>query len=82
MLRFHFWQLFYFNEDDSSVPSDTTETRGRFVGISENFGHDVTFKILNNSTNNTISRSTVRPADDDKSTNLISYPLTCPKIIT
>ena len=55
MLRFHFWQPFYFNEIDNSLPSETSKVRGRFAGISENFGHDITFKILNSSTNKIIS---------------------------
>ena len=60
ILRFHFWKPIYFNEDDSSFPSDATEVRGRFVGISENVGHDMTFKILNCST----KRSSIDPQLD------------------
>ena len=45
-LRFYFWQPIYFNSDDSSFLSKPAEQIGRFVGISENVGHDVTFSIL------------------------------------
>ena len=81
ILRFHFWQPFYFNEIDNSFPSDTTEVRGRFVRISENFGHDMTFKMINSSTNKIINRSAVRPADDGKSPNPRADPLTSPEVI-
>ena len=37
---------------------------GIFVGISETFGHGMTFKILNSSINNTINRSNVRLAEN------------------
>ena len=75
MLRFHFWQPIYFNGDDSSFPSDTTEVRGIFVGMSENVGHHVTLKILNIHTNKVINLSTVRPENDEKSVNLRADPL-------
>ena len=52
-----------------------------FVGISENVGHDMTFKIINRSTNKIINRSTVRPENDKKSPNLRADPLTSPEII-
>ena len=47
LLRFHFWQPIYFQDTESSFPNDTNETRGRFVGISENVGHDMTFRVFN-----------------------------------
>ena len=81
LLNFHFWELVIFNTDGTSFPSDAPEERGRFVGISENFGHDVTFKILDSSTNKTINRFDIRPIDDDKSPNLRDNPLTSPEVI-
>ena len=81
MLCLHFWQLVYFNEDHRSFPSGTTETRGRFVGISENFGHDMTFKILNYYANKIISRYSVRPVDGYKSSKLRADPLISPEAI-
>ena len=70
LLRFHFWEPMLFNIEDASFPSDSPEERGHFVGISENAGHDVTFKILNSSTNKIINRSNVRSAKHNKSPNL------------
>ena len=48
------------------------------MGISENVGHDVTFKILNSSTNKIINVSNVRPANDNASPNLRSDRVTSP----
>ena len=81
MLRLYFWKPVYFNEDDMSLPSDTTEVRGRFVGISENVVHDMTVKILNSYTKKIINRSVARPADDAKLPNLRAEPLTYPEVI-
>ena len=60
LLRFHFWQPIYFNAEDKGFPSTPTETKGRFVGISENAGHAMTFKIFNPAANKVIDRSNVR----------------------
>ena len=49
--------------------------------ISENFGHDMTFKILNSSANKIINRSKTRPVNDSKSPNLRSNPVTSPEVI-
>ena len=46
LLHFHFWQPAYFNSDDSNFPSDPIEETGRFVCISENAGHGMTFLFL------------------------------------
>ena len=55
--------------------------RGRFVGISENVGHNVTFIKLNASTNKIISRSAVTPAYGDKTTILRADLLNSPEVI-
>ena len=52
-----------------------------FVGISENVGHDMTFKILNSSTNKIINRSNVRSAKDKEHPNLRAEPLNSPEVI-
>ena len=71
----------YLSKDNSYFPSNTTEVRGRFVGIGENFGHDMTFKFLNTSTKKIISRYAVRPTDDDKLINLRAGLLTSLEVI-
>ena len=80
-LRFNFWEPALFNTGDTNFPSDALEERGRFVGIIENVGRDMTFKILNSSTNKIINRSNGRPVNGDKSPNLRANPLTSPEVM-
>ncbi len=70
LLRFHWWQPVYYKVDDSNFPSDTTEKSGRFVGIAENVGHAMTYKILTDDTHKVICRSNVRHADNPSAPNL------------
>ena len=46
LLQFQFWEPVYYAKYDEKFPSDSTELLGRFVGISENVGHAMTYKIL------------------------------------
>ena len=62
--------------DDSNFPSDSTEETGRFASISENVGHDMTFSILNITTNKVISISNFRSAGEPSSPNLRVYSIT------
>ena len=80
LLRFHFWQPVCFNADDAGFPSKSTELKGRFVGISENTGHAITFRIFNPATSKIIDRSHVRPADEPDLPNLKADCLTAPKV--
>ena len=82
LLRFHFWQPIYFNAEDKGFPSTTTETLGRFVGISENVGHAMTFKIFNPATNKVIDRSNVRAADEPNLINHRADHLTVPEVVS
>jgi hypothetical protein len=43
-------------------PSETTERKGHFVGISEHVGKAMTYKILTDDTNKIIHRSSIRSA--------------------
>ena len=45
LLHFSFWDPIY-KLDDSDFPSGSTEGRGHWVGIAENVGHAMTYKIL------------------------------------
>jgi hypothetical protein len=65
-LRFRFWEPVYHKLDDSTFPSESRETLGRFVGIAEQVGHLMTFKILTDDTNKVVFRSNVRSALDPK----------------
>ena len=80
-LRFYFCQPVYFNSDNSTFTSDSTEEIGRFVGIIENAGHAMEFSILKITNNKVISRSNVRPTVESTSHNPRIYPLTTPEFI-
>ena len=71
MLAFTFWEEVYYMVDDSSFPSDNTEKKGRFVGIAENVGHIMTFKILDDKLQVIVNRSSVRSALDDNARNKV-----------
>ena len=70
LLCFVWYQPVYYKVYERSFPSDSTEGRGRFVGISEHVGHKMTFKILTDDTRQVIYRSEVRSALDPNNTNL------------
>ena len=59
LLAFAWYEPVYYKVDDSSFPSDTVEKRGRFVGVAENVGHIMTFRILTDDTRKIIPRSNV-----------------------
>jgi hypothetical protein len=75
LLRFRFWEPVYYKLDDSTFPSESREKLARFVGIAENVGHFMTFKILNEDTMKIIFRSKARSALDPKAKNLRLDPL-------
>ena len=41
-----FWEPVYYAVDEASWPQDTSESLGRFVGIADNVGASITYKIL------------------------------------
>ena len=59
LLRFTWWEKVYYMKDDSSFPSESVELPGRFVGIAENVGHYMTFKVLDDESKRVIYRSNV-----------------------
>jgi Reverse transcriptase (RNA-dependent DNA polymerase) len=64
LLQFQFWEPVYYARYDAKFPSDSTEDLGRFIGIAENVGNAMTFKILT-SERKVIHRSVVRSAMKD-----------------
>ena len=46
LLQFEFWEPVYYAKYDAKFPADSSECLGRLVGIAENVGHSMTFKIL------------------------------------
>ena len=81
-LRFHFWEPVFFNTEDTSFPNYISEERGHFVGIRESFGHGITFKNLNTSTNKIINRCDVRLVNDKASSNLRADTVNSTEAIT
>ena len=65
LLCFHFFQKVYYHERNESFPN-SKERIGWFVGVTENKGDALTFKILTDDQEFTLlDRSVVRPVDDD-----------------
>jgi len=64
LLQFQFWEPVYYTRYDTKFPADSTEDLGRFVGIAENVGHAMTFKVLT-ADRKVIHRSVVRSAAKD-----------------
>ena len=61
LLQFRFYEPVYYAKYDAKFPSDSTELCGRFVGIADNVGHAMTYKILTED-NKVICRAVVRTA--------------------
>jgi hypothetical protein len=82
LLYFSFYEPMYYH-NDSPFPSASKECCGRWVGISENVGNFMMFKILTNDTHKIIYRSNLRSACDPNARNLRIDPLntTSPEII-
>jgi hypothetical protein len=76
LLHFTFWEEVYFSKLDTSFPSTSTEGAGHFIGIGENVGDALTFKILSRESNQVIYRSNVRsgelPQDKNKRAELVA----------
>jgi hypothetical protein len=70
LLAFAWWEHVYYKVDDHSFLSNTREKRGRFVGIAENVGHRMTFKVVTDDTKQIICRSGLRLALNSSSSNI------------
>ena len=62
LMQFRFWEPVYYMQEDAGFPSESSERKGRFVGISETVGDALTYQILTDDTNKVIHRSAVRTA--------------------
>ena len=80
MLCFEWWEPVYYMSYDHGYPSESREARGRFVGVSENVGHAMTFKILTDDTQVVIHRSNVRSARKTGSENMRIDPVDGEKV--
>ena len=77
MLHFVFWeQCFIKNyvEPGPRFPSESNEIAVRFVGYSESVGHDLTFLVWNEETQQLLYRSRVRKIKDEGDQNRCCLP--------
>jgi hypothetical protein len=70
MLYFSFYQPVYYLVDETIFPSESKELRGQWVGVNENVGHFMTYKILTDDTRWIIHHSNIRSAADPNARNL------------
>jgi hypothetical protein len=70
MLYFLFYKPVYYLVDETTFPPKSKELRGRWVGVSENVGHFMTYKILMDDTCQIIHRSNIHSAADPNARNL------------
>ena len=68
-LAFRWWEPVYYLDDGDTFPA-SREKLGRFVGIAEDVGDILTFRILTEDTRKVIVRSCVRSATDPHTQNL------------
>ena len=61
LLQFYFYEPVYYQELDGKFPRDPKECLGRYVGVAENVGNAITYKILTEG-QKIIHRSVVRSA--------------------
>jgi hypothetical protein len=75
MLYFLFYEPVYYLVDETTFPSESKELRGRWVGVSKNVGHFMTYKILTDDTHRIIHRSNIHSVADPNARNLCLDPL-------
>jgi hypothetical protein len=75
MLYFLFYEPVYYLVDETTFPSESKELCRRRVGVSENVGHFMTYKILTDDTRRIIHRSNIRSVADPNARILCLDPL-------
>jgi hypothetical protein len=70
MLYFSFYEPVYYLVDETTFPSESKELCRQWVGVSENVGHFMTYKILTDDTRRIIHRSNICSAADPNARNL------------
>ena len=83
-MRFMFYEPVYYRvnseEKGFGFPSSMTEKTGRFVGIADNVGHIMTYKILDDVSRKVIYRSRIRSALDENQINKRAEDFTKDKV--
>jgi hypothetical protein len=75
MLCFSFYKPVYYLVGETTFPSESKELHGQWVGVSENVGPFMTYKILMDDTHQVIHCSNIRSAADPNARNLRLDPL-------
>jgi hypothetical protein len=70
MLYFSFYEPVYYLVDEATFPSKSKELHRQWVGVSENVGHFMTYKILMDDTRWIIHRYNIRSVADPNARNL------------
>ena len=70
LLSFEFYEPVYYHMDDMPFPVESNEYCIHWVGVSENVGNFVTYKVLTNHTLKVIHHSNICSAHDPNSKNL------------
>jgi hypothetical protein len=75
MLYFSFYEPVFYLVDETTFPPICKDLCRQWVGVSENVGHFMTYKILMDDTRRIIHRSNIRSAADPHARNLRLDPL-------
>ena len=80
IIIFTFWGKIYYKHTNPKFPHDSNEMIGRFVGVADNVGHALTYKILSNEAK-IIFRSRIRSAENTQVKNKILEPIDGEEIV-
>ena len=69
LLHYDWYQPVYYREEEPHFPSKPVEKYGHFVGIAENVGHALTFKVLSEDTQKILHRSVIQSATNPATAN-------------
>src|SRR5687768_12834278 len=69
LLHYDWYQPVYYREEETHFPSKAVEKYGRIVGVAENVGHALTFKVLSEDTQKILHRSVIRTATNPSTEN-------------
>ena len=62
LLNYSWWEDVYYLESEAKFPSESREKEGKWVGVAEHKGDNMTYWILTNDTDQVIPRSVIQNA--------------------
>jgi hypothetical protein len=80
LLHYDWFQPVYYREEETHFPSMAVEKYGQIVGIAENVGHALTFKVLSEDTQKILHWSVIQTATNPSTANIwaMNGPVTSP----